>query len=477
MAAQGVRWGIIVSVATQLGRVVFLLAVLRLIGPRNAGIVAQALLVVAIAQIFVHLGLAASIVQRPKLVHGEVGSAFWLNLATGFLLAALIALAAPLLAGFFRTEELVAVLHVLSISFVLRAMTIVPSALLTRDMRFRSLGIVEVVSTFICGAIGLAAAMMGAGYWSLVFLTVARDASYLLLITWVNGLPDVTWSTAAARNLWSFGSRLMGADLVNYVSGNTDKFLVARFLGPTQLGLYSLAFRVLELAMSMAAQVGRVVLPTFAHLQDDRERLARVFLNVTEIISLAICPAMTFAILVAPVAVPAIFGEAWAEAVVLVQLISAMTIPYFLLSCMGPLTVAVGRSDWEFQWSLIAMVAQFVVLPVGLLWGVAGVATSYLLVITALCPIRFVIVQRLVPLSARGYVRALAPASSSTVALVAAWWLTDALLQSATGEPITVMAASVAAAAAYLAAFRIGWPEDFRRQLDLALLIVGGRRT
>ena len=67
--ASGVRWGFIVSIATQVSRIVFMVALMRLLGPRNFGIVGQAAVIIAVAQIFVHFGLAASIVQRPQLDH------------------------------------------------------------------------------------------------------------------------------------------------------------------------------------------------------------------------------------------------------------------------------------------------------------------------------------------------------------------------------------------------------------------------
>src|SRR5262249_54088600 len=147
---------------------------------------------------------------------------------------------------------------------------------------FRSLAMVEIASTFISGVLGVGAAAMGAGYWALVVQTVSFEAMYLLLIVWISGLPDVSWSATAARRVWSFGSRVMAADLVNYVWSNSDKFLVARFLGPTPLGIYSLAFRVHQLTFGVLGRVGQVVLPTFARLQDDREHLARAFVQVTE---------------------------------------------------------------------------------------------------------------------------------------------------------------------------------------------------
>src|SRR5262249_37306303 len=250
-------------------------------------------------------------------------------------------------------EELTAVVRILSISLVLKGMTIVPTALLTRNMRFRSIAMVEITSTFVSGVLGIGAAVMGAGYWALVIQAVSLEAIYLVLITYINGLPDLPWSATTARSLWSFSSRIMGADLVNYVSGNFDKLVVARFLGATALGLYSLAFRVLQLTLAVCGQVGRVVLPTFARLQDDRERLARTFLAVTESVSLAVVPAMTLTILIAPVGVPAVLGAAWVDAVVPLQFVAAMTIPWILVSLMGPLTVAVGRADCEFYWSVV----------------------------------------------------------------------------------------------------------------------------
>src|SRR5262245_31116255 len=355
--AGGIRWGLIVSIATQVSRIVFMVVLMRLLGPKNFGIVGQAVVVIAVAQIFVHFGLAASIVQRPQLDPREVGAAFWLNVAMGLLLAALMVLGAPLLSTFFKTEELTAVLFALSISLVLKAMTVVPIALLTRKMQFRSLGIIEIASTLISGALGVGAAVMGAGYWALVIQAVSLEAITLFMVLYINGLPDLSWSATAARRLWSFSSRLMAADLINYVTGNIDKILVARFLGATPLGLYSLAFRVLRLTQAVCSQVGRVILPMFARLQDDRERLARAFLDVTESTSLALFPAMTLTILLAPIVVPAVLGEAWADAVTPLQLVAAMTIPWILVSFMGPLTIAVGRADCEFYFAVVTMVA------------------------------------------------------------------------------------------------------------------------
>jgi lipopolysaccharide exporter len=472
--SEGVRWSAIASVVTQVGRFGFVAVLMRVLGPENFGIVGQATVYITITYIFLHLGTAATIIQRPRLERAEVGSAWWINVALGSLLAGLTVVVAPLLANFFRTEQLTAVLRVLSICFVLKAMSVVPMALLYRRMRFRSLGIVEVGSTFAGGALAVIAAANGAGYWALVVQTVAMDTIYLATLFWIGGRPEMSWSTTAARGLWSFSSRVMGSELVRYMSENSDKFLIARFLGATSLGFYSLAYRVLQLPLMMLEQAGRVILPTFSRLQDDRQRLGRIFLRATESVALAICPVMTLTILCAPIAVPAIFGAPWAPAVVPLQLLAGMTMQYLVFSIIGGVVLAVGRANWEFRWAVFTMIVSLMSFSIGLNWGITGVATAYLIMGLGLSPIRFNIVQRVIPISTWGYLRSLTPAVASSAVLCGAWLLvTTALRGTASGLPL-IACGTVAGVAAYLVTARVLWPQDIRYQLAFARQVVRG---
>lgn len=471
--SQGVRWGVIASIVTQGGRFGFVAVLMRLLGPENFGIVGQASIYIAITYIFLHLGTAATIIQRPQLDKAEVGSAWWVNLALGLALACLTLAVAPLLASFFRTEELRAVLQVLSVCCVLKAMAVVPTALLYRRMRFRSLGLVEISSTLIGGALAIAAAVAGAGYWALVVQSVTMDVVILVVLLMVGGRPELSWSVQAARGLWSFSSRVMGADLVRFMSENGDNFMVGRFLGATALGFYSLGYRVVQMPIQMLQQAGRVVFPTFSRLQDDRERLAHIFLKATESIALAVFPAMALTVLCAPVAVPAVFGEAWAPAVLPLQLLAVVTIQAMIISLTGPVILGVGHADWEFRWSVFAMVVALVSFAIGLNWGIVGVAASYLAMSLLISPIKLRIVHWVIPISAWSYVRALVPAVVSSIVMCEVWLLVTHALQSVVGGVPLVACSSLVALAAYLATVRYWWPQDLRYQVQFARQVIG----
>ena len=275
--AGGVRWSLIATIGTMAGRMTFVIVLMRLLGPENFGIVAQATVYITIATIFLNLGLPVTLIQRKNLDRAGTGTALTLTIASALALALATVVAAPLLASFFQTQELTAVLRVISISLVLKGLAVVPTAMLARRMQFRALGMAEILSTAISGGIAVVAAVNGASYWALVIQILLLDSLYLALILGPARLPLPTWSGGAARGLWSFSSRMMGSDIINYLSNNGEKVLIARFLGATPLALYGLAGRVLVVPIeTLGKTADRVILPMFSRLQDDGQRVARL---------------------------------------------------------------------------------------------------------------------------------------------------------------------------------------------------------
>jgi PST family polysaccharide transporter len=471
--AGGVRWSLIATIGTLAGRMAFVVLLMRMLGPGNFGIVAQATIYITIATIFLNLGLPVTIIQRRNLDRAGIGTAQSLTIATALLLGVATVFGAPVLANFFRTPELTGVLRVISISLVLKGLAVVPTAMLARQMRFRALGMAEISSTAISGAIAIAAAMNGAGYWALVIQILVLDTIYLAMVLGAARLPPPTWSPAAARGLWSFSSRMMGSDIINYLSNNGDKVLIARFLGATPLALYGLAGRVLVVPIETLGKTGdRVILPMFSRLQDDKERVARYFLEASASVALFASLPMTLVILCAPLAVPITFGDAWDAAVLPLQLLAAHSVFFLLIALTNPVVQAAGRADWEFRWALFTTVIALATFAIGLQWGIAGMAACFLVQGALLNPIRFVMVQRLIPLSVRAYLRQLAPAATSTAALVGAWLVVATMLRDQVGDLSVLVAASVAGLVAFLVSMRVLWWADLRRQIEFILQVL-----
>ena len=80
-----------------------------------------------------------------------------------------------------NTPELTLVLTLLAPSLLIRGACVTPRALLLRRMAFRRIGIADITAATVGGALGVGAAVFGAGYWALVVQLVSTDVVLLLM--------------------------------------------------------------------------------------------------------------------------------------------------------------------------------------------------------------------------------------------------------------------------------------------------------
>ena len=95
------KWTFLMTWGDRAFGLVFTLLLAAILGPRDFGIVALALIYIALVQLFNEGGIQTAIVQREELEGDHLDSAFWMNLALCVLLAAV----SFLLAGWWARPE------------------------------------------------------------------------------------------------------------------------------------------------------------------------------------------------------------------------------------------------------------------------------------------------------------------------------------------------------------------------------------
>jgi hypothetical protein len=151
-------------------------------------------------------------------------------------------------------------------------------ALIQRQMRFRALARVEVGSQVVAAAAGVAAALAGWGYWALVVRGVTGSFVQMVAV-WVAvpWRPDRPRRAAGSGSLVRFGGYITAFQAVNYVGRNLDNVLIGRVLGGATLGIYSKAYQLLMLPLSMVnGPISGVAVPALARLQSNPERLPTI---------------------------------------------------------------------------------------------------------------------------------------------------------------------------------------------------------
>jgi O-antigen/teichoic acid export membrane protein len=190
-----------------------------ILGPRDFGIVALALIYIAVVQALPRGRVPDGRRPAGRLGGGHLDLAFWVNFAWCVLLAG----ASFLLAGWWARlngiPELEDVVRVLSVLLLVYGLTVVQLALFQREMRFRALVIWETVAVLVGGVLGLVLALRGAGVWALVTQQLGFAVTQLVLLwgmsTW---RPRFRFSGGHARDLLGFSSGVFLSNLGGFLT-------------------------------------------------------------------------------------------------------------------------------------------------------------------------------------------------------------------------------------------------------------------
>lgn len=402
----------------QTGSTIFLA---RLLTPQDYGLVGMVTAITGLIGLFKDLGLSMATVQKAEINHSQVNTLFWVNVAVSLILAALTALLAPLIAGFYQEPRLVGITLALAIGFIFGGLTVQHQALLNRQMRFKSLAVIDVTAMTVSIGVALIAVSLGAGYWALVLMQLALGISKFvgdwIACSWRPTLPR--WD-ASTHGMLAFGSNLTGFNLINYVARNLDNVLIGRFWGAQELGLYAKAYQLLMLPLTQInAPIGAVAVPSLSRLVDSPERYRRAYLRILEKLTIITMPMIAFTIVCADWLITLLLGEQWVEASRIFAWLSFSALTQPVSYTTGWLFITQNRTQHMFQWGLVGGGLSVLAILIGLPWGATGVAAVYaisgLLIRT---PILFWFAGRTGPVKIRDFYHTMAPAATASICAV-----------------------------------------------------------
>ena len=409
-------------VATQGSRVVFGIALARLLTPSQYGLAGMALVFSSLVLTFSDLSLGAALVQRKHITEADRSTVFWTSAGIGVLLVlAGVALSAPL-ASFYNQPHVRALFAVVSLSFLLVALQTTQASLLQREMRFRVLTMRVAAANILGGIVGVTAAALGAGAWAMIASQICTSGmSTVLLWTFSSWRPKLMFSVASLRSLGGFGLNLFGARSLDYVNRNADNILVGRFLGSAPLGAYSVAYNIMLVPLGrLILPIQDVLFPAYSRWQDDQARLARVWLRVVRVVAALVCPMMIGLTIVADDFVRVVLGHRWALAVPVLRVLAPVALLQSLAALGDKVLSALDRTRLILRFRLIECAVTVPAFAVGIHWGIVGVAVCYAIATTPLQLVYVGLTCRALGTSMLDFVRSFTGVAEATAAMAVA---------------------------------------------------------
>ena len=448
----GIAWTVAFRWIAQVISWAATLYVARILVPGDYGLVAMATVPIGFARLVEDMGLDAIIIQDRTLSSEQLASLAGSMLGLGVLLTgAFLALALPI-ASYFREPAVAAVVAVLSVTFILDAIQVLPRALLQRDLRFRTLAWLHGLQVTVAAVVVAGAAALHLGHWALVLnsllssAVVTATALRPFQVGWPRKLGHIAgslmsgWRMLVSRGAW-------------YGYSSLDSALIGRVLGKDALGIFGFAMTFASLPVTeVSSMVSKVVPGVFSSVQDSPRQLRRYFLLLTEAVSYITLPMSVGLALTAQDFVLLALGPKWVDVILPLQILCL----YMAINACQMLISHVLLWTGHFRANMWLNILTLVVLPVGfyvgLHWGVPGVAWAWAIgfPITVL-PVAFLMV-RILDVRARDFGDALKPAVVGCLVMTVAVLLTRDVLPVSWSHGLRLIAQALAGAVLYAVA-------------------------
>ncbi|MGH8529178.1 MAG: lipopolysaccharide biosynthesis protein [Nevskiales bacterium] len=369
-AAKGVAHGI---------QFVALIVLARLLAPADFGVLSMVMSVIGIATIFRDLGLSAATVRQPAITHEQVSTLFWINGGLGVLMVLLGCAVAPLLQSFYDDPRVLWVTVALSVNFLLNGFGAQHQALLQRNLRFKNLAWVSVLTSLTANAIAVVLALQGATYWALVAASLVEACTRTVLVwrfcRWLPGRPHFD---AAIRKMISFGGYLVVFSLFGYLATNMHNILIGWSGGAAAVGLYSRAHLFLTMLLAYVMEpLGLIVPATLSRLQAQPALFSRYYLKMIAAMTAITAPIGFICLIQAEDIIRLLLGGQWQGSIVILQLLAISAVPQTLCYTTGWIYLARGDSRTMMRWGIGGWSLVLICILLGLPYGIKGVATAY----------------------------------------------------------------------------------------------------
>lgn len=296
------------------------------LSPYEFGVLSIALLLSTVLIVLVDVGFAQALVFEEEKVEEAAAGAMSVSAAVAALVGIGLFLTADALSEIFRVPDAAPLIRAYAGIIVLHGVVVVPLMRLNRELAFRRRFLVETLPLIVGSILTIVLALEGVGVWSLVIGDATRCLLTLMLVVSDRELRiRPRWHPRTMARLWPYARGATVASILDIVLLNVDYALVARLLGATALGFYSLGFRIAIIPFYV---VTMVVIgagwPAMTRLRADDAKLTSTFRISVRVASTGVLFFAGVTIVAAPWLV--LLSPEWESAVTVTRLLAVFVV-------------------------------------------------------------------------------------------------------------------------------------------------------
>jgi PST family polysaccharide transporter len=347
-----VAWVTVEKVVQQILWLILFAVLAPILGPRPYGLFSIVMVFVGLCEFVLLEGAIEALVTVDDLDHLHTSTANLANGGIAVALALMICVLAQPIGLLFNDDEIKLLMWALAPLPVLSSLSATPIAILRRSLNYRLLAIRSIGGLLIGGIFGIVLAVAGYGVWALAMQVLAQRTAEFV-VAWMSAPVRMkfAWSRAHFSELSPVGANVFAGRIMNFASGQLPRVLLGYMLGPTELGLFTLATRFQEIVIQTTVlpltTVGRIEL---RHSKPGSTEFEHTFAKLTQNVSLLSFPIFLGAAALTPDLFQIWLDHRWALGGVPMQLVLLSGIPLAVFYCIDSALFAANLSRL-FAWA------------------------------------------------------------------------------------------------------------------------------
>ncbi|MFV5701773.1 lipopolysaccharide biosynthesis protein [Flavobacterium sp. XS2P12] len=285
----------------------------RTLFPSDFGVLGILFVFITISNVLVDGGLTISIIRKKEVTEKDYSSVFFANILISIILYVIIFFLAPYISDFYKKPELVAILRIFSLTILLQAFVVVPSAILTKSLNFRQQTLMKIPSIILSSAIGIILALLHYGVWSLVWMYLTQSF-FWALFHWLfsDWKPKLIFDKALFKSHFNFGYKLSLVEILNAIVANIYQIFIGKYYNVLNVGYYTQSLTLRQLPISnIYGSASKLFLPIFSKIQDDEVRLIQTYKQILSVLIVVIAPILFFLAVFSEQIIVFFYSEKW----------------------------------------------------------------------------------------------------------------------------------------------------------------------
>ena len=288
----------------------------RFLTPDDFGTIGVVTIIFTVANVLIDSGLGGSLVKEKNITKLDCSTIATFNSVVGLIIYVIIFFSAGFWESYFEIDGLTSIIRILSITFLIGPIGLVPKAIMNRELKFGAISIIAIVSILVASVVSIVMALMGSGVWSLVAFQLVNTAVMVLIsCVYCKYIISFRFSWESFKRLFSFGFFTTITSAIDTIYENLITTLTGKYLNVTHAGYLSQAKKLEEaLTTSMATAIGNVSFPIITKLKDDIHAFRKECFSVYKVIPLLTFPLLLMVSAFSTEIVELLFGKQWIPA-------------------------------------------------------------------------------------------------------------------------------------------------------------------